>query len=288
MYILFFRPHNRIMRKNSVYDFADEAPYEKKDRISIEEEMHRGLKIRKIEVKDDQRAYNGKGNYLSFEIDDLDVKKISRNKIKAINARLKEMISSLHVLSHPHVLMVGLGNDDFSSDALGPETIKRINANSYMEDQESKISCIIPGVMKTTGLESASIIKSLVDQFHFDLVIVFDSLTTRNVDRLYKVIQVTDTEIIPGSGIKNFRKSLNSKYLGVPLLAVGVSMAITYPTIIETILEHLDYVNDLSRKNKNYLIGELKKELILTSKDTELRVKNIGLNLSLIFNALFS
>ena len=94
--------------------------------------------------------------------------------------------------------------------------------------------------MKTTGLESASIIKSLVDKFHFDLVIVFDSLATRNIDRLFKVIQVTDTEIIPGSGIKNFRKSLNSKYLGVPLIAIGVSMAIMYQTIVENILSRIE------------------------------------------------
>ena len=36
--------------------------------------------------------------------------------------------------------MVGLGNDDFSSDALGPETIKRINANSYLEDHNNALA----------------------------------------------------------------------------------------------------------------------------------------------------
>ena len=101
------------------------------------------------------------------------------------------LLNELKVKKNPHILMVGLGNNDFSSDALGPLTIKKINANSYVYNVNNKISCIIPGVMKMTGLESASIIKSLVNEFGFDLVIVFDALATKNVDRLFKVIQVT-------------------------------------------------------------------------------------------------
>ena len=220
------------MRKNIIFDFADEIPSTNNKGIKVVEEKKLGIKLKKVQVLEDLNQYNKKGNYLSFEISSLDEKIISNNKIKYICKQIKDMISNLNLKENPHVLMVGLGNDDFSSDALGPETIKKINANSYLNDVQNRVSCIIPGVMKTTGLESASIIKSLVKQFKFDLVIVFDSLATRSVDRLFKVIQITDTEIIPGSGIKNFRKSLNSKYLGVPLIAVGVSMAIMYSSII--------------------------------------------------------
>ena len=199
------------MRKNIIFDFADEIPNTQESKIAISEEKKMGMKIKKVQVLEDLNQYNKKGNYLSFEISTLDEKILSKNKIKYISKLVKEMINNLNIKENPHVLMVGLGNDDFSSDALGPETIKKINANSYLNDVENRISCIIPGVMKTTGLESASIIKSLVKQFKFDLVIVFDSLATRSVDRLFKVIQLTDTEIIPGSGIKNFRKSFGNK-----------------------------------------------------------------------------
>ncbi len=233
------------MRNDKCYDFADEAPYKNNKDIIIEEENYRGLKIKKIEVLENKNSYHEKGNYLSFEIDNIDIDKISNNKVNIIVDEINKLIKKLKIKNNPHVLMVGLGNEDFSSDALGPETIKRINANSYMDNQNNKISCIIPGVMKTTGLESASIIKSLVDKFKFDLIIVFDSLATRNINRLFKVIQVTDTQLIPGSGIKNFRKSFNAKYFGVPLIAVGVSMAITYENIIEDILEHIDYEKEL-------------------------------------------
>ena len=276
------------MRKNIIFDFADEIPSTNNKGIKVVEEKKLGIKLKKVQVLEDLNQYNKKGNYLSFEISSLDEKIISNNKIKYICKQIKDMISNLNLKENPHVLMVGLGNDDFSSDALGPETIKKINANSYLNDVQNRVSCIIPGVMKTTGLESASIIKSLVKQFKFDLVIVFDSLATRSVDRLFKVIQITDTEIIPGSGIKNFRKSLNSKYLGVPLIAVGVSMAIMYSSIIEIVLDHIHIQSDLEKEHKSFLIDQLKNNLVLTSKDTEFRVKNISINLSNIFNHLFN
>ena len=276
------------MRKNIIFDFADEIPSTNNKGIKVDEEKKLGIKLKKVQVLEDLNQYNKKGNYLSFEISSLDEKIISNNKIKYICKQIKDMISNLNLKENPHVLMVGLGNDDFSSDALGPETIKKINANSYLNDVQNRVSCIIPGVMKTTGLESASIIKSLVKQFKFDLVIVFDSLATRSVDRLFKVIQITDTEIIPGSGIKNFRKSLNAKYLGVPLIAVGVSMAIMYSSIIEIVLDHIHIQSDLEKEHKSFLIEQLKNNLVLTSKDTEFRVKNISINLSNIFNHLFN
>lgn len=276
------------MNNKRNYDFADETPHLENKDIIIEEENYRHLKIKKINVKKDVDNFQKKGNYLSFEISDLDEKTLSKNKIDIIVKTLYELVKKQKVKDNPHVLMVGLGNDDFSSDALGPETIKKINANSYIKHLDKKISCIIPGVMKTTGLESASIIKSLVNEFKFDLVIVFDSLTTINPNRLFKVIQITDTEIVPGSGIKNYRQSLNSKSLGVPLIAVGVSMAILYSTIIENVLNHVEYPKKIKKDDKKYLLDQLNNELILTSKDSEIRVKTISYNLSQIFNHLFA
>ncbi len=276
------------MNNKRNYDFADETPHLENKDIIVEEENYRHLKIKKINVKKDVDNFQKKGNYLSFEISDLDEKTLSKNKIDIIVKTLYELVKKQKVKDNPHVLMVGLGNDDFSSDALGPETIKKINANSYIKHLDKKISCIIPGVMKTTGLESASIIKSLVNEFKFDLVIVFDSLTTINPNRLFKVIQITDTEIVPGSGIKNYRQSLNSKSLGVPLIAVGVSMAILYSTIIENVLNHVEYPKKIKKDDKKYLLDQLNNELILTSKDSEIRVKTISYNLSQIFNRLFA
>ena len=276
-----------IMRYDKNFDFADEARYTNDEKITIFEKKHRLLHIKKIKIIDDIDAYHSKGNYISFEVKDLSEREISTNRLKIIISVLKELINEINVKDNPHILMVGLGNNDFSSDALGPLTIKKINANSYLYDVSNKISCIIPGVMKMTGLESASIIKSLVKEFNFDLVVVFDALATKNVDRLFKVIQITDTQIIPGSGINNFRKSLNKEYLGVPLIAVGVSMVVTYSSIVENILDQIDNINLLSKEEKMKLNEHLNNGLVLTSKDNEEKVDYISLNLSKIFNQLF-
>ena len=276
-----------IMRYDKKFDFADEARYKNDEKITIFEEKYRLLHVKKIKIIDDIDAYHSKGNYISFEIKDLSERQISAKRLKIITSVLKDLVKELNVKDNPHILMVGLGNNDFSSDALGPLTIKKINANSYLYDVTNRISCIIPGVMKMTGLESASIIKSLVNEFNFDLVVVFDALATKNIDRLFKVIQITDTQIIPGSGINNFRKSLNKEYLGVPLIAVGVSMVITYNSIVENIIDHFENIDLLSKDEKININSHLEKDLVLTSKDNEEKVDYISLNLSKIFNHLF-
>lgn len=275
------------MRHDKSFDFADEASYKSDDKITIFEQKKRLLNIKKIKIIDDIDAYHSKGNYISFEIKDLSEREISKSRLKEIVKVLKDLIKELKIKDNPHILMVGLGNNDFSSDALGPLTIKKINANSYLYDVNNKISCIIPGVMKMTGLESASIIKSLVNEFNFDLVVVFDALATKNIDRLFHVIQITDTQIIPGSGINNFRKSLNREYLGVPLIAVGVSMVINYNSIVENVIDEFPNIDLLSKKEKLNLNNHLSKDLVLTSKDNEEKVDYISLNLSKIFNKLF-
>ena len=64
-------------------------------------------------------------------------------------------------------------------------------------------------------------------------------------------------------------------------------MAIMYQTIVENILSRIEY-HKVNKINKDYFINQLNNDLILTSKDSELRVKNINLNLSKIFNYIFS
>lgn len=54
------------MKKNKMCDFADEANYSKNEKIVINEENYRGLKIKNIEVLEDKNFFHKKGNYLSF------------------------------------------------------------------------------------------------------------------------------------------------------------------------------------------------------------------------------
>src|SRR5699024_2019868 len=54
-----------------------------------------------------------------------------------------------------------------------------------------------------------------------------DALAARRQERVCRTIQVSDTGIVPGSGVGNARQALDQASLGIPVIAVGV------PTVVE-------------------------------------------------------
>ena len=52
------------MRKNTIFDFADEIPNSLDRGINIIEEKKLGIKTKKVQVLKDLNQYNKKGNYL--------------------------------------------------------------------------------------------------------------------------------------------------------------------------------------------------------------------------------
>ena len=116
------------------------------------------------------------------------------------------------------VLIVGLGNRDVTADALGPNVadnllitrhvVKEYGKAAYNKSRMHMVSSIVPGVMAKTGMESAEIIKGVVEQTKPDVVIVIDALAARSTKRLNRTIQITNTGIHPGSGVGNHRNAL--------------------------------------------------------------------------------
>ena len=49
-----------------------------------------------------------------------------------------------------------------------------------------------------------------------------DALAARDPNRLFKTVQLTNSGISPGSGVKNRRGEISEKTIGVPVIAVGV------------------------------------------------------------------
>ena len=70
------------------------------------------------------------------------------------------------------------------------------------------ISAITPGVLGTTGIETVEIVKGIVNNIKPKLVIAIDSLCSKNIDRINKSIQISDTGIIPGGGVGNRQEHL--------------------------------------------------------------------------------
>ena len=134
-----------------------------------------------------------------------------------------------------HILVVGLGNNQITADSLGPLVCSGVLATNHLFNiDESKVkkgtgrvSLISPGVMGQTGVETSDIVKALCKEIKPDVVIVVDALCSRSIDRLNRVIQVSNTGIVPGSGVGNNRKNqedavLLDKHEEIPQFSIMV------------------------------------------------------------------
>ena len=150
-------------------------------------------------------------------------------------------------------LIACLGNPRITPDALGPQCAQHLmvtrHLKAYMPEtfsDFSEVSLVSPGVLGTTGIESASLVKGAVDAVQPDAVIVVDALAAGSMDRLCCTIQICDTGIEPGSGVGNRRFALNKETLGVPVISIGV------PTVVDvaTILNNVEGMEDSQKQGK--------------------------------------
>ena len=123
---------------------------------------------------------------------------------------------------------MGLGNEYVTPDALGPKVVSDIDVTrhilqympQYLDKDTRSVSAISPGVLGTTGIETVEILKGIVDNIKPKLVIVIDALASRNINRISKTIQLSDTGIVPGAGVGNKRSEISINNLKVPVIAI--------------------------------------------------------------------
>lgn len=138
-----------------------------------------------------------------------------------------------------NVLVVGLGNWNATPDALGPRVVDQCLVTRHLYNyapQELQggmrpVSALAPGVLGITGIETAEIIRGVVEKTRPSLIIAIDSLAARSADRIATTIQLADTGINPGSGIGNKRAGINQETMGVRVIAIGVP-TVTHAAII--------------------------------------------------------
>ena len=279
-------------------DLADELIERiDKEEYGVENRKYKNISISKINILKDNNSLNKKvGTYVSIAFNNLEDKQ-NRDDIKEVLVdNLKEFIDDLNLKKDDKVLVVGLGNEDFSADALGPMDAKEVVVTSHLftiEDFEIKegtrqVSLLTPGVMGQTGLETADIVKSVCDFYKPRVVIFIDALATKNMNRINKVIQVTNTGIAPGSGIGNNRKALEKEYLGCDCICIGVATvvgvsSIVYETInmIEKMYGEIPSVySPLKEENRYHIISTIldedEGEMIVTPKQIDEDIRNIS------------
>ena len=147
------------------------------------------------------------------------------------------------------VLIAGLGNREVTPDALGPKVVDHLFITrhiinefghyAFSDEKTRRIRGIVPGGMAQTGRGGGEILRATFRGREPDFIITVDALAARNVKRLNRTIQLTDTGITPGSGIGNHRNALNQESLGIPVISLGVPTVVNAATIVA------DAMNDL-------------------------------------------
>ena len=213
------------------------------------------------------------------------------------------------------VLVAGLGNREVTPDALGPQVVDHLfvtrhllqEFGHYLIEFENgcSVSGIVPGVMAQTGMESVEIMRGIVKETNPDIVIVIDALAARNVKRLNRTIQITDTGIVPGSGVGNHRNAINRANLGVPVIAVGIPTVVDAATIVaDTFVSLVDIMEKtkqqvglkepferLNEAEREELVRELispkMNTMYVTPKDIDEEVRRLSFTISEGLNMTF-
>ena len=203
------------------------------------------IKVTKVRVLNEQgKEKIGKevGTYITIEIKEIEV--INQEELEKASKILSGQIQEL-IKPYKSILVVGLGNIDTTVDSIGPKVIKDLKITRHLKkyapdlvDKNAKeLSGIAPGVLGTTGIETQEILKGIVEKVNPDVIIAIDALISRDISRLFKTIQISNTGIIPGAGLGNTRKEISEKTMGVPVIAIGVPTLVEAATIVANSIE---------------------------------------------------
>lgn len=215
-----------------------------------------------IESEEGSRALSKPiGTYITIEADGL-----MENDITAfdeISEALKNELSKLlGDTKGKSILVAGLGNREITPDSVGPKVVSRMLVTRHifsempaLSDSLYSVCAVAPGVLGITGIETLEILKGIIEKAKPDAIIVIDALAARKIERLGTTIQISDTGIIPGSGVANSRKALNEETLGVKTYAIGVPMVVDAVTLVRDALGEVKAEN---KKQDEILSSHLK------------------------------
>ena len=193
--------------------------------------------------------------------------------VRAVGSQLKELLPG-----EGPVLVIGLGNGAMTPDAIGPLAADSVLVTRHLIAAMPKhfsgfrpVAVQRTGVLGTTGVESAEAVRGLVEQVQPALVIAIDALASRRVGRVCTTVQLSDTGIIPGSGVGNHRAALNQETLGVPVFSIGIPTVVDAATLAADLLEEsgiMDIDGDKLRSSQQ--------NLMVTPRDIDQQVRDLG------------
>lgn len=238
----------------------DEKNLELKEGVNVVEEERDGILISSIDITNEegQKALGRRiGRYVTLTMPEFE--KIGRGYYEpTVDCLCSELEKMLPYKNNISVLIACLGNRRITPDSIGPICADKIIATHHIKKMNIKgadifgdISVTEPGVLGVTGIESADIIKGICHKTKPDIVIAIDALASRNIERLARTIQLTDTGINPGGGVGNNRQEISKFTLGVPVIAIGVPMVVESATLaVDLIFDQWNEESYKKAKNK--------------------------------------
>lgn len=257
--------------RRDIYKKANKIENEIQGIESEEENINEKIKVTRVKIinEEGEKAIGKvKGSYITIDINKINLltEEESEQASDILAKELKKLIGE-KIQNKEDILVVGLGNEEVTPDALGPNVIKDIEVTrhiinylpQYIDENTRPVSAIAPGVLGTTGIETLEIIKGVVEHIKPKLLIVIDALASRSMERISSTIQISNTGIVPGAGVGNTRKELSENTLGIPVIAIGI------PTVVETAVvvnDALDiFIEKLQKEAKsNDYLNKLKEE----------------------------
>lgn len=257
---------------------------------SESENIMYGMKRTDIEIETieaSKRLNRPEGKYITIDAErliekDMDVKNYVSKQIADALSRL------LPSVKRQNTLVVGLGNRSMTSDALGPKVVERLLITRHIKEKPKprgikmgSLAAINTGVLGITGIETYDIIRGVTENIRPACVIVVDSLASSRTERISTSFQLTDTGIVPGSGISNHRRAINSQTLGLPVVAIGVPLVVYASTLTLDLLNSCyenspDLRPDSERLNRltSRVLTDALGELVVTPKDIDVLVRD--------------
>ena len=237
-----------------------------------------GYPVTRVDILDsrgEEALGKPRGSYLTVDLTTFWQRKSDffQRAVRAVGTPLKELLPT-----EGPVLVVGLGNRAMTPDAVGPLAADHVLVTRHLISAMPRqfsgfrpVSVLRSGVLGTTGVESAEAVRGLASEVKPACVIAVDALASRRVGRVCAAVQLSDTGIIPGSGVGNHRHPLNAETLGVPVIAIGVPTVVDSATLAADLLEEsgvTDYDAEALQKSRQ--------NLMVTSRDIDQQVRDLG------------
>jgi len=245
-----------------------------------------GLSISRLTVKTEKAKQTlGKdiGTYITVALPSLTDNFTSTDKrLAAIGREIRRLIPVNGL-----ILVVGLGNEEITPDALGPKTALKVLATRHIQGELARsagldglrpVAVMNTGVTGQTGIETGEYILSVVKRIRPNAVVVIDALASRRLERLGTTLQISDAGISPGAGVGNHRTRINKNTIGVPVISVGVPTVVDVQTLAGDLL-------GLERQGELENLPKLSRNMVVIPREIDLLTERASRLLGFALNA---